>query len=243
MNIPSSWVISMNIEHFTPPIVPAEQVPDLWKENDILIFIMDLKDYPSPDANYLNEAENVHLDTLQTEYFKKRYIVSRIVLKYLSGYLKKRSWSDMVTYKDEHGRVHVCSYDDLHVCIAYTENIIALALSKTDVGIDLEIIRARSFRSISKSIDRSLPDGTPSENSSDFILMWTLKEAYSKYSNETMFSNLSKKVDLSNIFHSNCIIDNKYMLAVVTKADQCKVGMYHLQKIDMNRHDHQMYQD
>jgi 4'-phosphopantetheinyl transferase len=228
----------MNIEQFTPPIVAVGQVSDLWEENDVLIFIIDLKDYPLADADHLNEVETVHLDTLQTEHFKNRYIISRIVLKYLSGYLKKLSWSDMVTCKDKHGRVHVCDHNDLHVCISYTENIVALALSKIDVGIDMEIIRPRSVTSISRSIDRSLPDGSPSENNSDFLLMWTLKEAYCKLSNKTMFSNLSRKLDLSDVFHSNCIIDNKYMLAVVTKADQCKVGIYRLQKIDMNRHDH-----
>lgn len=233
----------MNIEHFTLPIVSAEQVSYLWKENDILIFIIDLIDYPSPDANYLNEAEKVHLDTLKTEYFKNRFIVSRLVLKYLSGILKEKPCFEMVTLKDGYGRVHVCDHNDLHVCIAYTENIVTLAVSKTDLGIDVEVIKPRSVTSISKSIDSSLPDGTPSENSSDFLLMWTLKEAYSKYSNKTMISNLNRKLDLSDVFHSNCILDNKYMLAVVTKVDQYKVGMYHLQKIGMNGNDHLVHQD
>ena len=53
----------MNIEHFTPSIVPAEQVSGLWEENDVLIFIIDLNDYPSPGAKYLAETEKVHLAT------------------------------------------------------------------------------------------------------------------------------------------------------------------------------------
>jgi 4'-phosphopantetheinyl transferase len=184
------------------------------------------------DPGYLDETEKAHLDTLTTEYFRNRYIVSRLVLKSLSGILKEKSWADMVTFKDEHGRVHVCGHDDLHVCISYTENIVALAISKADVGIDIESIRSRSFTSISKSIGRYLPDVTPSKDGSGFLLMWTLKEAYCKFSNETMFSNLRRRPDLSDVYHSGYVVDNKYMLALITKLHPPKVQMFQLQKID-----------
>lgn len=222
----------MNIEHFTLPIVSAEQVSGLWNENDVLIFIIDLKDYPLVGPGYLDETEKAHLDTLKTEYFKKRYIVSRLVLKSLSGILKEKSWSDMITCKDEYGKVHVCGHYDLHVCISYTENIVALALSRIDVGIDIEVIRSRSFTSISKSIDTSLPDATLSKDGSGFLFMWTLKEAYCKFSNETMFSNLRRRPDMSGVYHSGYVIDNKYVLALITKLHPPKVQMFQLQKID-----------
>jgi 4'-phosphopantetheinyl transferase len=222
----------MNTEHFIPSIVPVEQVADLWNEYDVLIFIIDLNDYPTPSADYLNEVEKAHLDALQTEYFKKRYITSRMFLKHLSGVLKERSWSDIVTYKDGHGRVHVCDHNDLHVCISYTENIVALAISKIDMGIDIEVIKSRSVTSISKSINKTLTDSSPSAYSSDFLVMWTLKEAYCKLSNETMFSNLNRKLDLSDVHHSSYVVDNKYMLALVTKSDGYKVNIVRLPKID-----------
>lgn len=222
----------MNIEHFTSSIVLVEQVTDLWKENDILIFIIDLNEYSYPCADYLNEIEKAYLDTLKTEHFRKRYIVARMVLKCLSGILKEKPWSNISTIKNEHGRVHVCDHNDLHVCIAYTENIVALVISKVDIGIDIEAIKPRSVTSISKSIDRSLPDGTPSKGSSDFLIMWTLKEAYCKFANKTMFSNLSRKLDLSDVYHSSYVIDNKYLLALVTKSCPSKVSIAYLQKID-----------
>lgn len=223
----------MDIKQFTPVIVPLEKVSDLWEENDAVIFIVDISDYFMPDAKYLSEAEKVYLDTLKTDHFKKRYITSRTVLKHLSGYLKKRLWSDMVTYKDEKGRVHVCDHNDLNVCISYSGNKLALALSKTEVGIDIEFIRPRSVASISKSIDSSLPDGIKSQNSFGFLLMWTLKEAYSKYSNRTMFSNLSRKLDLSDVYHTVYIVGNEYMLAFIAKHCVHHVRVAYLQKIDL----------
>lgn len=222
----------MKIEHFTSSAVSVEQVFDLWKENDVLIFMIYLDDYPCPTADHLNEVERMHLDSLKTEHFKKRYIISRLILKYLSGFLKEKTWSSIFTIKDKHGRVHVCDHRDLHVCIAYTKNIIALAISKIDLGMDIEVIKSRSVTSISKSIDRSLPDNSPSTNTSDFLVMWTLKEAYCKLSNETMFSNLNRKLDLSDVYHSSYIIDAEYLLALVTKSHPYKVNIAFLQKID-----------
>ncbi len=225
-------------EYCTLSIVPLKQVTDLWNKNDVLIFIADLKDYSAPDEEYLREVEKIHLKSLKTEYFRKRYIISRLLLKYLSGFLKDRPWHDMVMCKDEHGRVHVRDHNDLHVCIAYTENIVTLAISKIEMGIDIEVIRSRSVASISRSIDRTLSDITPSIDGSDFLARWTLKEAYCKFSNETMFSSLASKLDLSGVYHSSYVLDSKYLLAFVTKCYPYKVKIMRLQRIALDKEFH-----
>jgi len=225
-------------EYCTLSIVPLKQVNDLWNKNDVLIFIADLKDYSVLDEEYLDKVEKIYLNSLKTEYFRKRYIISRLLLKYLSGILKERPWSDMVTCKDEHGRVRVRDHNDLHVCIAYTENIVALAISKIEMGIDIEVIRSRSVASISRSIDRTLSDSTPSRDSFDFLARWTLKEAYCKFSNETMFSSLARKLDLSDVSHSSYVLDSKYILAFVTKFYPYKIKIVRLQRIDLDKEFH-----
>lgn len=225
-------------EYCTLSTVPLKQVAHLWNKNDVLIFIADLKDYSVLNEEYLDKVEKIYLNSLKTEYFRKRYLISRFLLKYLSGILKERPWSDMVTYKDEHGRVRVRDHNDLHVCIAYTENIVALAISKIEMGIDIEVIRSRSVASISRSIDRTLSDSAPSINSSDFLTRWTLKEAYCKFSNETMFSSLARKLDLSGVYHSSYVLDSKYLLAFVTKCYPYKVKIVRLQRIDLDKEVH-----
>lgn len=225
-------------EYCTLSIVPLKQVTDLWNENHALIFIADLEDYSASVEEYLYETEKTHLVSLKTEYFRKRYIISRLLLKYLSGILKERPWSDMVTCKDEHGRVHVRDHNDLHVCVAYTENIVALAISKIEVGIDIEVIRSHSVANISRSIDRTLSDSISSIDGSDFLTKWTLKEAYCKFSNETMFSSLARKLDLSGVYHSSYVIDSKYILAFVTKCYPYKIKIVRLQRIDLDKEVH-----
>ena len=56
-------------------------MPDLWEQNDILILLIDLDSYSVFSTEYLDDTEKEDLDRLKTSYFKKRYIVSRTVLK------------------------------------------------------------------------------------------------------------------------------------------------------------------
>ncbi|MBC7085930.1 MAG: 4'-phosphopantetheinyl transferase superfamily protein [Methanomethylovorans sp.] len=225
----------MHIEKLMPSIVPAEQVACLWKEYDVLIFLVDLRDYPVLDCEFLNEMEKIHFDTLKTEYFKKRYIISRIIIKYLCSILKERSWCEIVTYKNEYGRVYLDGYNDLYLCISYTEHILALSLSKIKVGIDIEVIRSRSITNISKSINISLPENSTSVAAYDFFLMWTLKEAYCKFSNETMFSKLNWKLDLSEVQNTSYIINDTYILSLITKVDSLNINVSYLEIIDFNK--------
>ena len=64
-------------------------MPDLWEQNDILILLIDLDSYSVLSTEYLDDTEKEDLDRFKTSYFKKRYIVSRIVLKYVLSCLIK----------------------------------------------------------------------------------------------------------------------------------------------------------
>ncbi len=80
---------------------------------------------------------------------KKRFIVSRTVLKHiLRCLLKLESILDISTYKDRYGEVHILNHEELHICISYSEDIVALAVSKTRVGIDIEAKRPLALKKI-----------------------------------------------------------------------------------------------
>ncbi|MCD4807520.1 MAG: hypothetical protein K8R13_08145 [Methanococcoides sp.] len=200
-----------------PSTVSLEHILHFWEQNDILILIVDLNDYDTLSTYHLDDIEKEHLERLQTEYFKKRYITSRTVLKYILRHLlKERDVSDISMYKDKYGRVHVRDHEEVHICISYTENIVTLAISKIEVGIDVEIRKLRSLTNVSKYLHTTLLHTDTYANGHDLLMTWTLKEAYCKFSNKSIFSNLNKELDLNNICHLNYIINNKYILAVVT---------------------------
>lgn len=216
--------------------ISLEQIPMFWEQNDVLILMVDLDAYGSQDEDYLDDNEKEHLKGLKTEYFRKRYIISRMVLKYiLCSLLSELSLSDISLYKKESGRVHVRDHNELNLCISYTENIVVLAISKIEVGIDVEARRNLSLKTASKYLQTKTLDDTRCLKDLDNLTIWTLKEAYCKFSNESLFSVLNKELDLNSIFHSIYLINNKYVLAIVGGSSQHRINIGCLEKVVCNK--------
>ena len=213
--------------------VPLENIPHLWGQNDVLIFLIDLDSYDTLSVEFLNSIERGDLEKLQTIYFKKRYIVSRMVLKHiLCIILNKSSALEISTYKDECGEVHILNHKEFHICISYSENVVTLAISKVEIGIDVEIKRPlalkntlKFFQTTSSCADKLIVD-------TDILKTWTMKEAYCKFSNKTMFSILSKEPDFNNACYSNYVLDNKYIFSVITDSDLRTINISRLEKIN-----------
>ncbi|MGV8075714.1 MAG: 4'-phosphopantetheinyl transferase family protein [Methanosarcina sp.] len=243
-----------------PPPTPLEDIPHLWEQNDILIFLINLDNYNvlADDVlktnniltdniltnniltDHLDMAEKEHLESLKTSYFKKRYIVSRIVLKCVLKYvlkdipgciLKDQCLSDIGTYNDEYGKVHIRTHKELHICISYTGNIVSLAISKVEVGIDIELKKSISPGKVLKYLQTPALKAEDFGNELDFLTAWTLKEAYCKFSNKSMLTSLNKELDLGSVFHSSYILNNKYILSVITDANPHALNISCLSKI------------
>lgn len=216
--------------------ISLENISHLWEQNDILILLINLDSYNILSTEYLDNTEKEHLKRLKTSYFKKRYIVSRIVLKYVLKYipgclLKDQHISDIGTYKDEYGKVHVRNHKDLHICISYTGDIVSLAISKIEIGIDIELRRLISSGKVLKYLHTPALKTEDLGNELDFLTVWTLREAYCKFSNKSMLSSLNKELDFSNVFHSSYILSNKYILSVITDTNPYTLNISCLPKI------------
>jgi 4'-phosphopantetheinyl transferase len=212
--------------------VSLEKIPYLWEQNDILILIININDYDIMSADHLDDIEKEHLESLQTGYFRKRYNVSRMVLKcILCILLKKQSTFDVSLYKDKYGRLHVHDHDELNICVSYTGDVFFLTISKIEVGIDAEKRKHTSLKNVSKymQIKTSCDDRCATDLT--FLTSWTLKEAYCKFSNQSIFSYLNKAPDIDDICHSSYLINNKYILTVVTGSVRYKINISFFEKI------------
>lgn len=205
--------------------VSLDKIPLMWERNDILILIVNLNDYGTLDADYLDNMEKEHLARLKTGYFKKRFIVSRMVLKRILSVLPdERPALDVSLYKDKYGRIHVRDNDKVKVCISYTEDVLFLAISKLEVGIDVEKKRELPFEKIPKYLQAEMSYGNRCLTDVQFLMEWTLKEAYCKFSNKSIFPYLNKLLDTSDICYSSYQINNRFILAVVTGSDQYAIN-------------------
>jgi len=218
--------------------VTLENIPHLWKQNDVLVFLIDLDNYDTLSydtlsTGYLNNIERDHMEKLQTVYFKKRYIISRMVLKHvLCHLLNKSSVMEISTYKDECGEVHILNHKELHICISYSENIVTLAISKVKVGIDVEIERSLALKNTLKYLRITSSCTEKSASDSDILKIWTMKEAYCKFSNKSMLSILSKEPDFNNACCSSYVLDSKYIFSVVTDSGSHTINISRLEKIN-----------
>jgi len=212
--------------------VSLENIPDLWEQNDILLFIIDMDDYGALTADHLDETEKQYLEGLKSINFKKRFIVSRMALKYICRFLLDKEFiSDILLYKDNYGKLHLCGHDKINICLSYTGNVILLAVSKIKVGIDVEERRCLPFKGRSGYVQAKKTCDNKEANDLDFLITWTVKEAYCKFSNKSILSYLRKAPDTGNICCSSYLIDNRYILAVVTDYDQYKIDINFLDKI------------
>jgi 4'-phosphopantetheinyl transferase len=213
-----------------PTSVLLQDIPNLWEQNDILILLIDLDNYTF-GTGYLDDNEKEDLNNFKTNYFRERYIVSRTVLKFVLHYLLKgQSVFKICTYKDEYGRVHVRGHEELHICISYTGNVISLAISKVNVGIDIEFKRPISSGKFSKYLNKKDLETDGLENGLELLTLFTLKEAYSKFTNKSIISCLNKELDLEYIFYSSFNLNDRYILSIVTDTKPHAVNISYLQK-------------
>lgn len=218
-----------------PSPISLESVPYLWQQSDVLIFLINLDHYDIFSTKYLNKTEMEYLERLQTSYFKKRYIISRTVLKHIvCGIIRERFATGISTYKDEYGRVCIHNNSTLNICISYTQSIAVLSISEIEMGIDIELERTLALKSNLKNLHtKPLLTDEPA-NEVDFLKTWTLKEAYSKFLNKNMHLIFSKKLDLSGVSHFTYFLDNKYILSVITHPGSHIININYLPKIDCN---------
>jgi len=215
-----------------PSSILLKDIPSLWEQKDILILLFGLNSYTS-GSEYLDDNEKKELNKLKTSYFRERYLVSRTVLKSILFYLLEgQSISKISTYKDEYGRVHVRDHEELHICISYTGKIVTLAISKIDVGIDIELIKPFSTGKFSKYLNSPVLKTNCLNNCPDLLILFTLKEAYSKFSNKSIISCINKELDLSNIHSSSHILNDSYILSIITDAKPLDINISYLQKIE-----------
>lgn len=217
----------------TLPSISLENIPHLWKQNDILVFVIDLDNYDILGIEYLNSVEREYLEGLQTKYFRKRYFVSRVILKHiLYRLLKTESVKDLSTYKDNYGEVRILNHEELHICISYSENIVTLSISKVKVGIDVETKRSLTLKYSLKYLQLKPSYVDKSIRDNDLLKAWTMKEAYCKFYDKSIFSILNNDLEFDNACYSNYILDNKYVFSIVTDSDSYNININRLEKIN-----------
>lgn len=134
----------------------------------------------------LKNPEEKKSDRHEILHVNAHEVLQHAVLEEYGDKLKK-----LTMRSTEHGKPYFVEKDsknretasDIHFNLSHSEEMVACALNRQPVGIDIEKIR----RYNPKVADRILSDEewdnlqTSKQKDRDFIRFWTLKEAYGKY--------------------------------------------------------------
>jgi len=101
---------------------------------------------------------------------------------------------DIDFFKSEYGKPNLNNYLNFHFNVSHTRNAIAVVVSDSQVGVDIEKIREAEFKIVNRFFTQpeiEFIDNTVAESKKRFYIVWTKKEAYIKYIGKGLYIPLN----------------------------------------------------
>lgn len=101
---------------------------------------------------------------------------------------------DIDFFKSEYGKPNLNNYLNFHFNVSHTRNAIAVVVSDSQVGVDIEKIREAEFKIVNRFFTQpeiEFIDNTVAESKKRFYIVWTKKEAYIKYIGKGLYMPLN----------------------------------------------------
>jgi len=196
-----------------------EEVPGYWEAYDVITFLADLGMYRPSLFELLDSNEKDRVLKFKTEYFKKRFTLSRSLLKHiLQPVLKAGKPSDILLGKEKKGRVTLQGRPDICISLSYSGPCIAITLGKQKIGCDIEVVRPLKADKIASC--RLFSDSLHANDREylrKIIHMWTLVESYAKLYDENPYPILNScSLAREANFVSYCI--NNHLILTLASA-------------------------
>lgn len=115
--------------------------------------------------------------------YERRIFIEECLEKYLSAAGKTRLSDCAHIEKSVNDKPYFKDYPDIRFSISHSGNLVVLAMSETEVGIDIEEIKPRNFEAV---VNRHFSEDEKKEAADleGFLRVWTRKEAYLKLTGE-----------------------------------------------------------
>jgi 4'-phosphopantetheinyl transferase len=169
---------------------------------------------PSLESS-LDDAEQERVLQFKSEYFKKRFVVSRSLLKSILRYIPGiRNRKSIVLSKKER-RILVPGAGDIFISLSYSGSSIALTVAKRKIGSDIEMLNPVDLRKVRSSplFDRSKTKNKK-ESSLHAIHVWTLVEGYAKLRDKNPYPLLNRSSLLHEAGFVSYCIDRKMIMSL-----------------------------
>ena len=175
----------------------------------MIVYIYDTNAVNSADDTDLPQAARQRLSTYKSgEAYKRSVCAYRLVGQlFPQGELR---------FTDK-GKPYI-EGTDRHIGVSHSGDYVAVCVSDSPCGIDIEKIRDEGYRNL---MLRAMTESELSKihTSADFFRYWTAKEAYAKYTGRGLKGfPIDIEVDddyVCSVPYMSMIIDDEYMLTVV----------------------------
>lgn len=162
-----------------------------------VVLLMDHSALPSQlrgdDPSWLSDSEQARFHRIGSSVRRLEYLTARFAMRRLLSFIcEGTSWQDWsLSYRENSSPAVLrmpAAYkaSTLHLSLSHSAGLIAVAVSSTEIGIDIEVQRKR--RPVCELIDivgseeevRRLQALMDDAKTCEFYRLWTLKEAYFK---------------------------------------------------------------
>jgi 4'-phosphopantetheinyl transferase len=193
-------------KHTQNRCAPGE-IAAYWNTCDVLTFLADTGMYDISLEKGLDSAEKERLLQFKSEYFKKRFVVSRSLLKSILLHLRGTGNRNAIVLSEKNKRVLVQGVPDIFISLSYSGSSIAITVSKRKTGSDIEKVSPGDLKKV-----RSSPfwdcwkSHTKKEDPHHTLHIWTVVEAYAKLRDQNPYPLLNRSSLLHEAgFVSYCI--------------------------------------
>lgn len=152
------------------------QLPDALSHGEISVALGDLGVFAGTP---LSSGERERAASMSSEEGRLRFTAARRLLRSIVSRWCAIPASDLEITSDEHGKPRLATPDPIHFSITHSSGCVAVAFSRSEVGIDLECIRKVDAPALARRFF-SVEEATACEHSADhelFFRLWTCREA------------------------------------------------------------------
>jgi 4'-phosphopantetheinyl transferase len=193
----------------------ADEIPSYWKEHDVLTFLADTGMYDQSLLKSLDSGEKERVLQFTTDYFKKRFVVSRSLIKAVLRHLPGTGNRDAIIISRQGKGIVVPERPDLFFSLSYSGSLIALSVGKQKIGSDMETMRAGEVRKVRESpLSARFACRSGTDESLHALHLWTLVEAYAKLRDINPFPLLGKGGVLEDACFRSYSVENQAVFSL-----------------------------
>ncbi len=132
--------------------------------------------------------------------YDRREFIETCFEKYLLTIGKTKLAGTLAEERTANNKPYFKDYPDIRFSISHSGDLVVLAMTDTEIGIDIEEIKERNYQPI---VSRQFTEGERAEvnDLNGFLSVWTRKEAYLKLTGEGLSglsgSDVSKEIFLN----------------------------------------------